>query len=297
MSVKGYLQAMRAFSFTATAVSVALGAVLAFQDAGSFSIPLFLIVLVCAILMHAGTNVLSDYFDYKKGIDTDYSFGSSRVITEKLLTPRQVLIEAIVIFSIAVLLSLILIYFRGWPILVLGLLGLLAAIFYGFGPGYKYFALGDLAVFLMFGPLMVFGSYYVLAERFSIKPILLSLPVAFLVALILVGNNIRDIKHDIKAGSRTIANLLGHSKAKWEYYLLIAAAFVTVFIMTFTPLLTFWSLAVLVTIPIAFKNIVILSHSVPDNPQSIADLDVKSAQLHLVFGILLIASIVIGMAL
>ena len=295
--LKSYFQAVRAFSFTAVVISVALGALLAYQDKNTFSLPMFLLVLINTLLLHAGTNVLSDYFDYKKGIDTDYSFGSSKVISEKLLTPKEVLVEAVVIFSIAAILGLVLIYLRGFPILIIGGAGLLAGVFYSFGPSYKYFALGDFAVFLMFGPLTVLGTYYVLAESFSVKPVLLAIPPGLLVTLILVGNNIRDIKHDVNAGVKTVANLLGYDKAKWEYYLLIAAAFASAAIMAFTTLLSLWSLLIFVTLPLALKNIRILSQSNPDNPASIADLDVKSAQLHLIFGIMLIISIAIGMVI
>ena len=297
MSLKGYFQAVRAFSFTATMVSIVLGAALGAQDAGTFSWPLFAVVLACALLLHAGTNVLSDYFDYKKGIDTDYSFGSSRVILEKLLTPRKVLIEAIVIFATAVLLSLILIAFRGWPIVVLGVVGLFAGVFYSWGPSYKYFALGDLAVFTMFGPLMVLGSFYVQAQRFSATAFLLSLPAGFLVAAILVGNNIRDIKHDRIAKVKKVSTLLGHNKAKWEYYLLVAAAFCSVAVLALNSMVPLWSLAVLIVLPIAFSNIRLVSQSSPDNPEAIADIDVRTAKLHLIFGILLIVSIVIRIAI
>jgi len=297
MSLKGYFQAVRAFSFTATMVSIVLGAALGAREAGGFSWALLAVTAICALLLHAGTNVLSDYFDFKKGVDTDYSFGSSKVISEKLLTPKEVLIEAIVIFSAAVLLSLILIAYRGWPIVALGVIGLLAGVFYGWGPSYKYIALGDLAVFVMFGPLMVLGSFYVQAQHFSVTAFILSLPAGFLVAAILVGNNIRDIKHDSEARVKTVANLLGPDKAKWEYYLLVAAAYCCVAALTLARMVPFWSLIVLVTLPIAFSNIRLISHSSTDNPAAIADVDVRTAKLHLIFGILLIVSVLIGMAI
>jgi len=297
MSLKGFFQAVRAFSFTATIISVVLGAALGARETGFFLWPMFVVTLICTLLLHAGTNVLSDYFDYKKGIDTDYSFGSSRVISEKLLTPREVLVEAVVIFALAVLLALILIAFRGWPIVVLGVIGLIAGVFYSWGPSYKYFALGDLSVFTMFGPLMVMGSYFVQAQRFSITAFLLSLPAGFLVAAILVGNNIRDIEHDRRAKVRTVANLLGHNKAKWEYYLLVTAAFCSVVILALVRVIPWWSLSVLLTLPIAICNVRLVSRSLPDKPEAIADLDVRTAKLHLIFGILLIISVVTGMAI
>ncbi len=94
--------------------------------------------------------------------------------------------------------------------------------------GYKYFALGDALVFTLMGPLMVIGSYFVLTGSYNHAVPIASLPVGCLVAAILHANNMRDIQHDCDAQVRTVANLLGHDRARFEYYALVGGAYVAV---------------------------------------------------------------------
>lgn len=293
-----WFQATRAFSFPASIVPVAVGAVMAARTEGPVAWWLVPFVAVASVLMQAGTNLVSDYFDYLKGVDKDYTYGGSRVLVQRLLTPLQVLVGGAVLFAVACAIGLLFIAVRGWPIFALGVLGLLGGIFYTARPvGLKYFALGDAIVFMLMGPLMVIGSYFVLTGTYNHSVVIASLPVGCLVAAILHANNMRDIQHDREAHVWTVANLLGHNGSRLEYYALVGGAYLSVIGMMAGGMVGLWGLLVFATAPLAAKNLRRVVRSQPQQPEAIATLDVQTAQLHLAFGLLFSLAILLGVLL
>jgi 1,4-dihydroxy-2-naphthoate octaprenyltransferase len=290
-----WFQASRPFSLTASVLPVVIGAVLAASAEGPVLWPLFPLIVVCSLLFHIGTNMVSDYFDYCRGVDRDETLGGSRVLIEGLVTPKQLLAAGIILFAIGFSLGLLLVAVRGWPILILGVIGLLGGWFYTGGPvAYKYVALGDLLVFILMGPLMVIGSYLALTGGFSLTVLYASLPVGCLVAAILHANNLRDIAHDARANIKTMAMVLGVPAAKAIYVGLVAGAYLVVLVMVLAKLITPLALAVGITLPLALRNVKAVLASVPGKPESIAMGDVMSAQLHLAFCALFGIAILVG---
>ena len=256
---------------------------------------LFPLIVAASLAIHAATNLVNDYFDYIKGVDCNETLGSSRLLVEGTLPPRRILTGGIVLFALTAAIGLVFIAVRGWPILVIGVVGMLGGFFYTAAPlAYKYRGIGDAMVFLLMGPLMVIGSYFVLTGRYEHSVLWISLPVGFLVAAILSANNLRDIRHDTEAHIRTTACLLGHRLARYEYVFLLTGAYAAVVSMVLVKVLPVWSLVVLLTTPMALKNIRLALASRPENPERIATLDVQTAKLHLAFGALLIISLYPG---
>ena len=290
--VKIWFQAVRAFSLTASILPVLLGAAIAMHYTGKTTWLLLPVALICSLLLQAGTNAISDYYDYKNKVDSDYTYCSSRVIVDGLLPAKSLLTAGIIAFLTASLLGVILIAARGWPVLILGVIGLLGGFFYTAKPiGYKYIALGDLLVFILMGPLMVIGSDFVLTGQFHKTALIASLPVGCLVAAILHANNLRDIKHDTQAGVKTFANVLGHKGARIEYYILLLSAYLAVAAMVAAQILSMWSLLVFLSLPVALKRIKLVHKTKPEDIISIAQLDVQTAQLHMLFCILLVTGV------
>lgn len=282
-----WLVAVRAFSFPASVVPVLVAAAMAAHCQSNVTWWLSGPVAVASILIHAATNLVNDYFDYINGVDQDYIHGSSGVLVTGRLQPRQVLAGGVVLFGVVCALGLWFIWLRGWPILLLGVVGLLGGWFYTAAPiGYKYMALGDPLVFLLMGPLMVIGSYFMLSGSYSHNVLVASLPVGCLVAAILNANNLRDIAHDRQARVQTIAALLGPRRGRIEYYGLVAGAYVIVVLGVLLSMHGAWVLVVLASLPLAGRAVWRLHRSDVDEPSSIATLDVQTAQLHLVFGVL-----------
>lgn len=289
------MQAVRPFSFSASIIPVLVGAVFALVSSDFVLWELLPVVLLASVLLHAGTNFVSEYYDLKNGLDREETFGSSKVLVDNLMKPKEVLNYGYISFFLGFLLGMILVYYHGLPILALGLIGIAGGIFYTGKPiGYKYIALGDVLVFFLMGPLMVIGSYFSLTGHFDWNVAILSLPIGFLVTAILNANNIRDIMHDGEANIKTIATLIGIESSKKEYYFLIIGSYVSVILMSIFGIISYWSLLIFLSLPVALKNMKEISSAEVNSPQNIAMLDIKTAQLHTQFGLLLTVGILIS---
>lgn len=291
-----WIQAFRPFAYSASVTPVILAAMLALTyNTDGTNWFLFPVILICAVLFHTGANLVSEYFDYKNNVDKTDTFGSSRVLVEGLLQPKQVLNAGIITFALGFVLGLILVYFRGTDILLLGIIGLIGGYFYTAKPfQFKYIALGDLLIFLLFGPLLVLGAYLGLTGDMNYQVLLVSIPIGFLVVAILHANNTRDMKYDRRAQIKTLAMLIGLKGAKIEYYFLIFGAFLSVVILILFKILSPWSLLVFLSLPPALKNVQTIAQVDAENPSSIAMLDVLTAQHHMLFGLLLSIGILIS---
>ena len=239
--LKNWFIATRPWSFSMTAISVSVGSALA-ALIGPFSWTLYLLTLIGAVAMHAGTNLINDYYDVRFGLDTPEAATTQyrpHPIVHDLIPAKQVLIAAYALFGLAAAIGLYLILAIGWVVAAIGIIGLAAGIGYTAPPmKYKYLALGELSVFLMWGPLMVEGAFYVQHGTLSLDAFLISLPFGLLVALTIFANNIRDIEHDRKGHVKTIAILLGQRGAMHAYLMIIALAYAIVLLITAAGVLT-----------------------------------------------------------
>jgi 1,4-dihydroxy-2-naphthoate octaprenyltransferase len=290
--LKVWFQAIRIFSFTASTIPILVGSSLALFDR-AFDVDLFLLLLAASVACHAGANLANDYYDHVKGIDTLESLGPSKVIQQNLLRPAEVRRGMIICFAIATVLGLLIVREAGWPILALALVSLAAAYFYTGGPRpLGYMALGELTVFVTMGPVMVGGAYYVLADRLTWTAVLASLPIACLVAAILHANNIRDIQLDAAASKVTLANRFGRRWANREYVGLVGGAyFFTIGLVISEPRL--WPVLLsAVTLPTSLW--LVQTVLTATEAATLNQLLRKTAGLHLRFGTLLTAGLLIG---
>lgn len=171
--------------------------------------------IIGIIIFHAASNLFSDYFDYKKGVDTDPSIGSP-TITGGLLTARQTLIYAWILLVIGTLNGFALAYFTGWPLVIIGGIGALLIILY---PWLKYHALGDLDIFLTFGILPTIGTAFVMTGQILWSSLWITLSFATITVAVLHANNTRDCRRDGNAHIRTFAMLIGPKACQWVYYI------------------------------------------------------------------------------
>jgi 1,4-dihydroxy-2-naphthoate octaprenyltransferase len=282
---KSWLQAARPFSFTASMTPVLLGAAWAVYKQTPAKWLLLPWIMIASLAIHAATNMINDYIDYRKGVDKKSSFGGSRVIVEDKLSAKQVLISGLILFAFTAVIGLLFIYLRGWPILVLGVVGILGGLFY---TPCKYYGLGDIMVFVLMGPLMVIGSFFVLTGTYHHSVLWVSMPIGCLVAAILSGNNLRDILYDNQAGIRTTAGVLGHRLARIEYSTLNVSAFIIVGVLIALKILPNLSLVTILTLPLAIK---LIRQVFCGKSDEMATIDAQTAQLHLAFGVLFIGSL------
>lgn len=294
--LKLWIRAVRAFSFPASMVPAVLGIMLVLnlspENASWWLIPFILISL---LLLHAASNLINDHDDFKKGVDATGSFGGSGVLVQGLMLPGQIFRGAIFLFILALIFGLPIIFERGIIILLFGILGILGGFFYTSKPlGYKYYALGDIFIFLLYGPAIVVGTYYALTGNYSSTALLTSIPLGLLVTGILQANNLRDLLYDRKAKIKTLATIFGEGFAKGEYLFLILGAYAVVVTLVILKVLTPWSLLVLLSLPPAIKNLNAIKGIKINETSKIVMLDAQTAQLTLLFGLLLSISILIS---
>ncbi len=294
-SVSLWLQAVRAFSFPASVVPVLLGGLFALTAPGLRHWWLLPFAVLGGLVLHAGTNLVNDYFDFEKGVDCEGSHGSSGILVAGLLPPRAILRAGLLCFAITAALGVPIVAVQGWPVVILGAVGLLGSYLYTGRPvAYKYLALGDLLVFVLMGPLMVIGGYLAVTGTWTREVLVLSLPVGCLVAAILAANNLRDREHDGEAGVTTVARLLGHRGGQVEYALLVTSAYGIVAVLAATGVLSRYTLLALLSLPVGLKVLAKVLRSRPGHTEDLVQADVMTAQLHLLFGLLLTLGVVIG---
>ncbi|MBN2123249.1 MAG: 1,4-dihydroxy-2-naphthoate polyprenyltransferase [Deltaproteobacteria bacterium] len=243
--------AVRPRTLPAAVSPVLLGAAAAFADECFRCLPA-LAALLGAILLQIGVNLANDYFDCVKGVDTGDRLGPPRVTQSGLIPADRVMTAMVAAFLFAAGVGLYLTAVAGWPVLAVGVASILAALLYSSGPfPLANHGLGDFFAFFFFGPVAVCGTYYVQVLHVSLLCAILSLPVGFLVAAILVVNNLRDIPTDAKAGKRTMAVILGPRWARREFLLLLAAAYGLIVLLWLLGRLSTWGLLPLLTVPTA----------------------------------------------
>ncbi len=242
-------RALRPFAFTASVTPVLVGSAAAHYG-GRLDILRFAVTLVAAVAIHAATNLVNDYYDHIRGVDTATSIGPSGVIQQGLLRPRTVLLGGLLLFAFGGVLGLWLAAVAGWPILAIGAASILAGYAYTGGPvPLGYVGLGDLTVFLFMGGVITVSSYYVQMGTVAATAVWASLPVAALVAGILVVNNLRDIEDDRARGKRTLATFIGPRATRGEYLLLLSLTYAAVLAGVWLRALPFAALLTLLTLP------------------------------------------------
>lgn len=247
-----WILAARLPTLTAAVGPVLVGTALAIRD-GQFDPLAALAALVCAVLLQVGANYANDLYDFKKGADVR-RVGPTRVTTAGLLSPEQVERGTYIIFGLAALAGLYLVWLGGWPILLLGVASILAGVAYTAGPfplGYN--GLGDLFVFIFFGLVAVMGTYYVQALRLTPAVAWAAIPMGALITNIIVVNNIRDADSDRAVGKRTLAVLLGRQGGRVEYLLLAVLAYAVPFVLWLGYGFSVWALLPLLSLPLAVQ--------------------------------------------
>jgi 1,4-dihydroxy-2-naphthoate octaprenyltransferase len=260
-----FLTVIRGWSLPISISSVTLGTTAAAPQHGS--IGLYLLVVLGACMLHACANTFNDYFDLKYGIDTPdapTALYRAHGVFAGLITPKALLYLSIILAAGALAIGAALAILRTaylWPLIILGML---LNIFYTALPerSLKYIALGEPAVFLAFGPIIMEGSYAVQAGHLSWNVFLLSIPVGIPVALVLFANNLRDREFDSRKKIRTLATLLGPRAGIKTFITLaylpyaIICAYVGMGILGWPGLFALFSLPTTVrTVRIFLKNI------------------------------------------
>lgn len=220
-----WMMAARPKTLPAAAAPVLVGTALAY-GAGSLHLLAACGAAVGALLLQIAVNIANDYFDHVRGIDTADRVGPTRVAASGLLPLSEIRRGLILVLILVVVDGAYLIYRGGLPIAIIGVAAILSALAYSAGPlPLASHGLGDLFVFLFFGPIAVCGTFYVQTVRMTWPAMVASVPVGALITGVLVVNNYRDIETDRAAGKRTLATMLGPGGTRCEYIALLATPY------------------------------------------------------------------------
>jgi 1,4-dihydroxy-2-naphthoate octaprenyltransferase len=287
-TLQQYLIATRPWSFSMSVISVTLGTLVAWRS-GPVHWGAYLAVAVGMVLAHAGGNVLNDYFDSRNQVDRPDSATARyrpHPILGGLMSPSTLRLEGAVLLALAAVIGVGLAVLRTPLVAGFALAGLGLTYFYTAGPvTLKYRALGEVAVFLVWGPLMFLGAYAVQRGSLGAEAVVASVPFGVLVALVLYANNIRDIAQDRRAGIRTLATVLGHRRALAGFTVMMLAAYVYVVVAVAVRAFSPWMLLVVLSAPTALSLVRTFRAGIPDAA------DAMTAKLDTVFGLLFVVAL------
>jgi 1,4-dihydroxy-2-naphthoate octaprenyltransferase len=195
----------------------------------------------------------------------------------------------LVSFGLASLVGIYLIEVAGWPVILIGVISILAGIAYTGGPlPLGYYGLGDLMVFVFFGPAAVVGTYFVQALRVTPIPVWMSIAVGALATAILVVNNLRDINTDREAGKITLAARLGEAGTRLEYSILISIAYLVPLTLLIIGEIPPTTLLILFSIPLAVRQIRLVA---AERGRALNPVLAKTGQLEMIYSILFVAGL------
>ena len=284
--LKEFFMCTRPHSYPASVAPVLFGATYALGYEIKFSILKFILFLLACLLIQAATNLFNEYYDYKHGLDKIDSEGISGSIVKGNLSPREVMVGALVLYALAFVLGLILTFITSFYVLLVGLVCMLAGYFYTGGKyPIAYSPFGEVVSGFFMGTIIISLSFYFQTGYVNTDIIVVSLPLFIMIGAILLANNIRDLDNDKESGRRTYAILVGRNNAIKT----MAISFIVVYLLNVLFIVTkyasWWNLLVFVTIPLAIK--IIKGFSTNNHKTTMAPFMVLTAKLTIFVGFIM----------
>ena len=284
--LKEFFMCTRPHSYPASIAPVLFGATYALGYESKFSILKFILFLLACLLIQAATNLFNEYYDYKHGLDKIDSEGISGSIVKGNLSPREVMVGALVLYALAFILGLILTFMTSLYVLLVGLVCMLAGYFYTGGKyPIAYSPFGEVVSGFFMGTIIISLSFYFQTGYVNADIIVVSLPLFIMIGAILLANNIRDLDNDKESGRRTYAILVGRNNAIKT----MAISFIVVYLLNVLFIVTryasWWNLLVFVTIPLAIK--IIKGFSENNHKTTMAPFMVLTAKLTIFVGFIM----------
>jgi 1,4-dihydroxy-2-naphthoate octaprenyltransferase len=259
-------------------------------------IPGFILVVIGVTVNHFGLNMLDDVCDYWHAVDKTPAHdknpytGGSGVLTDGLLSPRQLATGAVLCFVVTVVIGLYLSATRGWPVLVLGLFGVFCSVFYTLPPiKFGYRGLGELGLLVNFGPVIGLGAYYVQARTFAIEPLLVSLVLGVMMWSEIVINEIPDYEDDRAGGKMNLVARFGKKKGMLLFVLGLIVAYAILALTVLSGFAPPVLLLGLVSVPLSIKSIVVLRKNYRDK-LTMMPANLAMIKAHVLTGVAMIAA-------
>jgi 1,4-dihydroxy-2-naphthoate octaprenyltransferase len=286
-----YLRALRLPFLTGSLFPVFVAAALAYFLEHTWNLRFFGLTVLGVAALHLGANLLNDYYDAFGSDPLNLNFtpfsGGSRVIQNRELSSATVRAMAYLLLTLGVACGLTLVYLgRPW-VAFIGLLGLVAGFFYSASPVQLMSGgLGELLIFLAFGPLLSWGAYYVQTGKLSLVGAAVGLPLAFLITAIIWINEFPDLEADMAAAKRHLVIRLGLNPSRLVYAALMLAPFVSLFVLMEVFHLPDLIVAGLLPLPLAVRAIRLAWRTAPTDPEFVPA-QALTIQTHFLMGLTL----------
>lgn len=289
-SIKAWLIATRPWSFPASAMPVVVCTAYLYGLEKSPDWLMALWTLVTILLFHATGNTWSDYNDYKKGVDREDTIGGTS-ITSGEFSLGEIKRLSFILLGVSVLSGLMIAAVAGLPVLYFGLAGFILTILY---PWLKYRALGDVDILLTYSLLPLLGTSYVVTGAIQWEACWLVLPIGLITVGILHSNNMRDSNQDRRAEIETFAMKIGARASAVIYAFEVLFPFVAVAVCAVTGIFPILSLIVFSAVKIAWNNALMAMKYQQMGMEAMRGIDERTAQLQLIFSMLLSVSFLIS---
>ena len=289
-TVKDYVIATRPWSFPASAMPVVVTiAYLFWQD---LAIDWFHAVwmVINIVVFHAAGNVWSDYVDHKEGVDAHDTEGAHS-LTQGIFTSQEMKNFGFVLLGISLAGALGLVARTGLPLLWILLGAFVLTLLY---PFFKYRALSDVVIFVVYGLLPPLATMYATTRLIDYQIMWVMIPVALLIVAILHANNVRDVETDRRAKIRTLAMSISTKANGAIYFAEMMIPFGWITGGVFVHMYPVWALLVWLAFPMTFGNMSRMQSYVAGNKEAISSLDELTAKHQMLFCILMIVGCVVG---
>ena len=256
------------------------------------SLLVFLLSVLGVIVLHSAGNLLSDWADYRSGVDNEQAYAVPNLVFGHF-QPVEYLRMSIVLFVLGCLIGVGVVLLSGPAVLLVGAAGVLLTVLYSF---LKYHALGDLDIFIIFGILTVLGSTAAATGAIVWDALVLSVPLGIITVSVLHANNTVDIETDGAAGIKTFAILLGAKASSILYRVYMVLPFLCIVVSVCVGWLHPLALICLIAAVPAWKNFAQAGQFAQKGLDAMKGLDQGSAQMQLVFsGLLSLGLLVAGL--
>jgi len=225
-----WIKASRPQTLIASLAPVCTASILCYKKYDHFSVVIFLLTVISAVLIQIMTNLINDLYDYKKGSDKSTRLGPDRMVQKGYLKPKEIKIAVAVLLFLAVLSGFYLVLIGGWIILLVGLSSFLLAYLYTatkFSIAYNGF--GEVFVFVYFGIIASTGAFFLQTGSFTTDALLIGVIFGFLNMALLIINNLRDYNEDLISNKKTLVVLLGVNFGEIELFLSLFSPFIATF--------------------------------------------------------------------
>ena len=280
--------AVRPWSFPASAMPIIVTLAFLFWKGADIHWGFGVWTLINMILFHVAGNVWSDYNDFKKTVDREDTHGA-KTLTTGMFQPEEIRNLAIAVFAIAAVGGVGLVALTGLPLLWIGLSGAALTLLY---PVLKFNALGDFCILMTFAFLPTLGTAYVTTGIVDWSVLWIALPVGLITDGILHSNNTRDMVPDKRAEIKTLAMGLGLKASAVMYGFEVLFPFAWIAVCSILGIMPLSTIIIFLTLPVAMGCSQTMMKSVKGGESIIADLDVRTANLQLMFSVLLSAALI-----